>query len=206
MAKVGGARTGGMSRRNQIPIDPDVLREVGEILVKQLGIEAKKDFAKRGWSGQAKDGSAPVWDSFSFRTKGDYTIEILSSFPDLAKLTGEDLPEHRMEWLTQEAKDRHPARYPLTETEKKLGMKRTGKVSKGDRMPLVVPLKAEGGQVIFRLAPLTFADAWVHPGIARFGFIPRAIRKGKKLFAQRMVEEAKKHLAERIKKETRTPR
>ncbi len=202
MAKVGGARTGGMSKQNNIDIDADVLRELGEVLIKQMGIEAKKDFAKRGWSGEAKDGSKPIWDSFSFRLKGGFTIEIMSTFPDLALLTEKDLPEHRMEWLTQEAKERSPVNYPLTPTEKRLGMKRTGKPSTGARMPLIVPLKGDNGKVIFRRAPLTFANAWIHPGIARFTFVQRAVRKGKKLFAQHMVEAAKKQMMARIKQET----
>ena len=45
--------------------------------------------------------------------------------------------------------------------------------------PLVVPLTTSTGEVIFRMAPLRTADAWIHPGIARFNFMERAVRKAK---------------------------
>ena len=47
------------------------------------------------------------------------------------------------------------------------------------KAPLVVPLRTDDGMVVFRTAPLTFQDAWVHPGIAKFTFMQRGIRKGR---------------------------
>jgi hypothetical protein len=120
-------------------------------------------------------------------------LEITSSFWGLETLTSQDVPRRRMTWLTQQAKDQKPADFPLTKQERKLGMKQTGRVLSYDkkkgriadgRMPLVVPLKTKSGTVVFRAAPLTFGDAWVHPGIARYTFLQRAIKKGRKKAAQ----------------------
>jgi len=187
--RIKGAYSGPMANRVQVPVTRKVVQKLGRCLVKIFEEESKKDLAKRGWSGHAKDGSKPIWESFSYRIRGDRTIEILSTFPDLALLTSGDLPEQDMVWLTQEAKDKHPTNYPLTKTEKERGMKLTGRVSHGDRLPLVVPLK-KGSTVVFRTAPLTFSDAWVHPGIARFTFMERAMRRGRQECAQMLGQAA----------------
>ena len=106
-----------------------------------------------------------------------------------------------MVWLTQEHKDRHPSEHKLTPRERELGMKQTGRVSelgrkpgKG-RLPLVVPLKTKGGQVIFRTAPLKMQNAWVHPGIARFTFMQKGIKKGRKACIEIIGQEALRQLA-----------
>lgn len=187
--RIKGAYSGPMAERAKVPINRKVVQKLGRCLVQIFSEEAKKDFAKRGWSGHAKDGSKPIWDSFSYRISGERTIEILSTFPDIALLTRGDLPEQDMVWLTQEAKDKNPTNYPLTEGERKRGMKLTGRVSDGERLPLVVPLK-KGSTVVLRTAPLTFDNAWVHPGIARFTFMERAMRRGRKECAQLLGQAA----------------
>jgi hypothetical protein len=78
-----------------------------------------------------------------------------------------------MTWLTQEYKERNPAKFGQTFMERKKG--NTG----SNRRPLIVPIKV-GGTVEFRTAPLKMTDAWVHPGIAKFTFFETAIRKGRK--------------------------
>lgn len=193
--RVKGAYSGPMAKRAQVPISKKIVQKLGRCLVKIFEEESKKDFAKRGWSGEARDGSKPIWESFSYRISGERTIEIVSTFPDLALLTRGDLPEQDMVWLTQEAKDKHPADYPLTKTERERGMKLTGRVSHGDRLPLVVPLK-KGSTVILRTAPLTFDKAWVHPGITRFTFMERAMKRGRQECAQMLGQAAVEWLAQ----------
>jgi hypothetical protein len=61
---------------------------------------------------------------------------------------------------------------------------------KTDRKPLVVPLRAESGEVIFRTAPLKFSDAWVHPGVAKFNFAERAMKKAREDCSQIVAQAA----------------
>ena len=178
-ARIRSVYGGPASKKLEVPVTRDLLERLGECLVKAFVKEAKKDFAKRGWSGEARDGSAPVWDSFSYEIRGDKTIEVMSSFPDMDVLVSRDIPPRKMTWLTQEAKEKNPSRYPLSPREHKAGMKRGGRISKDERLPLVVPLKDDRGKVVFRTAPLRLRDAWIHPGIARFTFVQRAVRQGK---------------------------
>jgi hypothetical protein len=126
-----------------------------------------------------------------------------------------NIPERKMTWITQEYKDRNPNRFKLTEGERKLGMKKTGRVLDGEgktlppgiratpenrerlskrRLPLVVPLKAKTGEIIFKMAPLTTEDAWVHPGIARFTFLENAIRRGRRECARLIAAEMVKSM------------
>jgi len=182
-----------------ITVDRKTLMKLGACLVEDIAAEAKKDFAKRGWSGKAphatKDkvfpggppanGGPPIWDSFSYQISGKSTLEITSTFWGLSEMTSEEgIPGRQMTWLTQSRKDHHPTEFALTDEEKKLKMKKSGRLSKGKRLPLVVPVKSKAGTVIFRTAPLKIGQAWVHPGIARFTFMERAIKKGRQLCAE----------------------
>lgn len=168
---------GEVSSTIEVEITPQMLREMAGCLIKAFVKEAKKDFAKRGWSGTAEDGSKPIWDSFTYEINRQ-TIVVLSSYPFVAEMVSAEPKKRKMTWLTQEAKDKFPSNYRLTPTERRKGQKRAGRLSKKERMPLVVPVKS-GGNVVFRMAPLKMADAWIHPGIARFTFIERAIKAGK---------------------------
>ena len=167
-----------------------MLTKIGKWLVKIFVEEARKDFGKRGWSHKDPMGGPPIERSFKFRIRGASTLEITSSFYGMEELATGDIPERRMVWLTQEAKEKSPSRFELTDAERKLRMKKTGRISKGGRLPLVVPLQDKNGTVIFRMAPLTFTDAWVHPGIAKFTFMQRAIRRGKIACLDVLKEEA----------------
>ena len=184
---------GPLASKAAIELPQNVLKDLGKCIVKAVIDEAKKDFAKRGWSLNAPDGKHPLHKSFQVRVRGDSTIEILSSFPMLQRLVDGEAP-HPMTWMTQEAKDRNPTAYELSPREKELGMKKTGKVSKGGRLPLIVPLTDAGGTVVFRVAPLKIGDAWVHPGVAKFTFLQRGIEKGKKLCVERIKEELVRQL------------
>ncbi len=201
--KVKGIYAGPVAKVLDIPVTKGLLEKLGKCMVAAYVKEAKKDFAKRGWSGEARDGSAPIWDSFSYRIRGDRTIEVLSTFPDIEVLTTQDIPSRRMTWLTQEGKNMKPSQYPVTPREKKLGMKLGGRVSQNKRMPLVVPMKDKSGTVVFRTAPLKMQDAWVHPGIARFTFMERAVRTGKAGCVQILADEVRKSLGLELTKRMR---
>ena len=207
-AKVKGIYGGPVGGKLDIPVTRELLEKLGECLVQAFIKEAKKDFAKRGWSGKARDGSKAIWHSFSYKIRGKSTVEVMSTFPDIDVLVGEDIPPRDMTWLTQEGKDADPTKYELTDKERLSGAKKgnklrrnpktgqTRKFAKGyvPRRPLIIPLKSKGGQVVFRTAPLQFQDAWVHPGIARFTFAQRAVRTGKAGCIQIIKEEALKAL------------
>lgn len=191
-----GVYGGPFERLSKIPTDRNVLNRLGDCLIKVLAKEARKDFVKRGWSGRDPHGGPPIWDSFSHQIRGQSTLEIVSSFWGINEMASGEIPSRRMVWLTQEAKDDKPQRYKRTKTERKFKMKRSGRVSKGERMPLIVPLKSRSGQVIFRVAPFTTQDAWVHPGIAKFTFVQRALKKGREQCAIIIRDEAIKAFEE----------
>lgn len=170
---------GPFARLAEIPSDRRVLSLLGDTIVKVLSKESRIDFTKRGWSGKDPKGGPPVWDSFSYEIRGQSTVDITTTFWGLFEMATGDIPARKMTWLTQDAKDAHPEKYIRTRTEKRLKMKRSGRVSVGQRMPLVVPIETASGQVIFRTAPFKTQDAWVHPGIAKFTFVQRAIKKSR---------------------------
>lgn len=171
-------------------LTPETLKAIGECLVKTFTEEALKDFAKRGWSVHDPMGGPDIGKSFSYRIRGKSTVEVLSTFWGMAELVSGDIPARRMTWLTQEAKDKAPQKYTRTAGERKRSMSASGRVSKGTRLPLIVPLKAKSGEVIFRTAPLKMQDAWIHPGIAKFTFARRAVEKGRKLCQDAITEQA----------------
>lgn len=211
IGRVRGIYGGPVAKKLKIELTDEALKRMGECLVKAFVKEAKKDFAKRGWSGEAKDGSLPIWDSFSFIIRGERTIEVQSTFPDIDVLVSQDIPPRKMTWLTQEGKDKSPPRYKLSPREAMEGAKKgnrlrvdptTGEVRfhKNARRPLIVPLKTRTGTVVFRMAPLKTQDAWIHPGIARFTFVDRAVRSGKAACIKIMQEEAVKALVQEMSK------
>jgi hypothetical protein len=180
---------GPLARITEFPVSHQFLAKMGQCMVDALSEEAKEYFAKRGWSGKDPMGGPPIWESFSFRIRGKNTLEFTSSFYGMQELAQGSIPERKMFWLTQEAKDRNPGDYDLTPKEKDLGMKKTGRVSQGERLPLIVPLMTEGGNIEFRRAPLNLGDAWVHPGIAKFTFFETAVRKWRVRCARLLKEE-----------------
>ena len=183
------------SKLADIPISPNVLRELGKCLVRIISEESKKDFAKRGWSGKDPMGGPDIWDSFTYELLGQSTLVIKSTFYGMAELAKGDIPERKMVWLTQEGKDKKPGAYHRTPIEQKLQHPAAGRHSKGGRRPLIVPIKERSGQVVFRTAPLRLSDAWVHPGIAKFTFFERAIKKGREKCAEILAKEVGKQLA-----------
>ena len=187
---------GPLSRLTEIPVSKEMLSAVGRCLVDVLSEESQKYFALRGWSGRDPKGGPPIWKSFSYRIRGERTLDITSSFYGMSYLASGDIPPRRMEWLTQEAKDKNPQAYKLTPKERQLGMKQSGRVSKRTRLPLVVPIKDRGGNIVLRRAPLKIGDAWVHPGIAKFTFFETALRKWRIRCAHLLAEEVARVLSE----------
>jgi len=177
--KVRGSYGGPWAKKLDLPVTPEMLREIGKCLVEHFAREALKDFAKRGWSVRDPKGGPDIGDSFSYQIRGMSTVEITSTFYGMDVLGSQDVPERRMTWLTQEGKDAAPQNYKRTNGERNARAK-SGTISRGGRLPLVVPIKTDNGKVIFRTAPLKLNEAWVHPGIAKFTFVQRAMDKGRK--------------------------
>ena len=155
----------------------ETLRRIGEIYVRFLRYEAREEFHRRGWSLRDPMGGPDIGDSFSYRILKSQ-VEILSTYYGMDVLVHRDIPSRRMYWLTQEYKGQSPERF---------GRKRT--IWREGKTPLVVPITQKDGTVVFRTAPLKMKDAWVHPGIARFTFWERAIRKAGPKVLQIIAEE-----------------
>jgi hypothetical protein len=168
------------AKTGKLEVSKEFLDEIGLLIVSIVRTEARNEFAKRGWSGKDPMGGPDIGDSFKHEVVGDSTIVIKSSFYGITELTSDEgIPERRMTWLTQNRSGwKPPTRKAMVKAPK----------PKGTRKPLVVPLTASDGEVIFRMAPLTMADAWIHPGIARFTFMERALRKGRKLWEKMIAE------------------
>lgn len=175
---IGGAYGGVFGKKIDLEVSREMLTTLGKCLVKAVSKEASKDWAKRGWSEWDDVHKVRISESFGWRIKGKRTVELTCRFSNITRLI-EGVPRHPMPWLTQEGKDSYPSKYQLTEAEQEKGMKRGGRVSQGERLPLIVPLEGPGGTVIFRMAPLKTSEAWIHPGIAKFTFLRRGIEKGK---------------------------
>lgn len=183
---------GTWAKTGKLEVSKEFLDEIGRLIVAIVRDEAKAEFSKRGWSGKDPQGGPGIGDSFWHEISGDNTVVIKSSFWGLKELVSPDgIPERRMTWLTQEKVKWKP---------KVPGKRFRGK---GARKPLVVPLTAENGEVIFRMAPLKTADAWIHPGIARFTFMQRAMRKGRKLWLKMIAEWATEVIAGGLEESTK---
>lgn len=162
-------------------MDVSVLEIIGQVLVDTIKTEAVNEFAKRGWSTNDPMGGPPIGESFKYEILGKRTVVIRSTFYGLAELTSkEGIPERRMTWLTQQGAHK--------DLDKNKGNQPPKKFRSVNNMPLVVPITTRTGEVIFRTAPLHMADAWVHPGIARFNFMERALKKARKKVDEIMTE------------------
>ena len=162
------------AKTGAIEIDGSILDLIGETLVSVVKIEAKNEFVKREWSQNDPMGGPPIGESFKYEILGESTVVLKSTFYGLAQLTSkEGIPERKMTWLTQQGQMRNIQ--PPNDFIPKSKFKSTSSNSS----PLVVPLTTDTGEVIFRMAPLRTSDAWIHPGIARFNFMERAVKKAK---------------------------
>ena len=147
-----------------------MLKKAAEIILDSIKKEIKKDMAKAaGLRGRGKPVPIPdsvkFVDSFSWRVKGSSTIEITSDWPTAVA--------HTISPDGDQAKATKP--YPMTWLT-------------GPRIK-TVPLVTQEGRVIFRSAPLTTANAWIHPGFLRYTFIERGVKKGRVRVMEEMAEE-----------------
>jgi len=212
MGRVRGTYGKPWSKMTKIAVTPEFLNAVGQCMVDTMVEEAKKDFAKRGWSENDPMEGPPLSKSFSFVIVGKSTVELRSTFYGMTELVSGDIPERKMDWLTRgRPKGETPKERKKSvkgdgipsrpgQTKPRIGIKRKKKVLGGgrspkpesNRLPLVVPIEQKNGTVVFRMAPLTTRDAWIHPGIAKFTFAQRAARKAKarcKLLIQKLIKE-----------------
>jgi len=173
----------------KLEISQTELGIAGEILLKAVKDEIKKDQAKaagmKGGSYPKPPGSRnPVplpdtprfVDSFSWRIKGNSTIEIVSDWPTAELHTGK---------TTSKGVDSPPRKRATPPFEMWWLVK-----------PRVnaVPIITSSGNVIIRSAPEP-GNAWIHPGFMRYSFIERGVKKGKKKFADFIAEEMAKRIA-----------
>jgi len=146
-----------------IPVDEGFLKGIGEIILKEVVHQARRDLARQGnrkTSRKMPEG-IPVdekfFKSFDFKVAGRSTIEITSTWPWIEQII-EGRNKFRMVWLTRE------------------------------RGVGIVPLEPEAGKVLFRWAPERKENAWIHPGFHRHNFVQRAIRNVKKDIDQYMAD------------------
>jgi len=189
---------GQWSGKLDLTVSSDLLVRLGKLAIKILAEEAERDFAKRGWSLNDPQGGPPLNKSFSYSIRGNKTLEIHSTFWGLKELMSHDIPARKLTWLTQEAKLQHPERYKFTQGEIK-----RGKTQKGNRMPLIVPLRAKNGDIVLRMAPFSTENAWVHPGIAKFTFLTRALKKAREAFKKLIADDVMKNIAKNLRREIR---
>lgn len=188
------------STMTQIEVTPDFLHAIGRCMVESMVYEAKKDFAKRGWSENDPMGGPALGESFSYQIRGKSTVELMSTFYGIPELMKGDIPERKMTWLTQEKRGR--------DTRERGGKKVIRSVrgdgipsppggrvvARGAKSPLIIPIEQKDGTVVFRMAPLKTQDAWIHPAIAKFTFAQRAARKAKAKCVELIKEQIKKQL------------
>ncbi len=160
--------------------DKIALRAIGQVFLKAVVYEAKKDFAKQRKSPHAPEGlpnstgktiRPSFFDSFKVTVTGK-TFSVRSTWPWIENLI-DGAPAGPMKQHTQ------------------LNPKLKGKT-----IPMMVD-----GKIIFRSAPTTLDKAWIHPGYAKHTFVTRGIERGKKeLSAGKMAAI----MASQLKRETKT--
>jgi hypothetical protein len=158
-------------------VSPEMLTEIGKILVKFIVKEAKADLVKQGndrtprHEPEGIPKSENFFKSFSYRVSGTSSVEITSTWPWVNQII-EGRDAYRMVWLTRE---------------KGVG---------------IVPLRPSKGTVILKMAPGR-KHAWIHPGFARHNFISRGMKKAKKSIdeavRQRMIKAIKRGKSTNLK-------
>lgn len=152
---------------NAVQMPPDMLRKAAEIILDSVKKEIMKDMAKTsGLRGRGKP--VPIPDSRKFVESFSYQIsnkqiEIISDWP-----TAE---QHIAKPGERGASKPFPMTWLMQPKVK------------------TVPLVTQEGTVIFRSAPMTTADAWIHPGFLRYTFIERGVKKGRVRVMEELAEE-----------------
>jgi len=148
-----------------IPLTKEILQELGKTLVAAIVVEAKKDLAKQGRAPTAEGQPEGLPSRGRFFESFDFRISGASTIEITCTWPWidqivEGRPPFKMEWLTRE-RGQH-------------------------RVPMVQP----NGTVLVRMAPLTTANAWIHPGFARHTFLERGVRKGREQMMEVIGREA----------------
>jgi len=169
-----------------IALDQKSLNKIGRLLVACVKEEAQKDFAKRKQPGikgpfdlpdsRGRNIRPSFFDSFSYRISGQKTLEVVSSWPWIELLVkgnpgGDKMVNHTQAnpkmWKTRIMKDGHI-----------------------ERIPKSIPFIQKSGAVVFRMAPVSTATAWIHPKIAKHTFVNRGLERArKKLMQEGMMAE-----------------
>lgn len=156
---------------------------LGKTMVKHIVLEAKKDFMKKQGGRRTPRGVAEgIPGPSGFPT---HTAHMDPAFFDSFgyKILGNSTVQITSTWpfISQITEGRKP--FKMTWLTQANGVK-------------TVPIVTRSGEVIFRTAPFTAAEAWVHPGFARHSFIERGIRKGRLEAAKLIAKLVAKTLAE----------
>lgn len=151
------------SKMAQIEPSPEILLQMGEIIVEEISKEARKDFARTGKTPRGVPMSLPntrrFFDSFSVSILGASTIVISTSWEWFERHV-EGRKPYKMPWLTQE------------------------------RGVFRVPITQEDGSVRIVATPATEGEAWIHPGVKKFNFLARGVKKGRIRAAKLLAVEA----------------
>jgi len=140
-------------------MDPqkEFMTEVGDVVLKAIVYEAKKDFAKSGAPGNAGGSKKTIFDTFKVKVVGTNSLQIVSDWPGIEQMTGQG---------SKAAKDETPGAYPMT------WLTQANPRLKGKPIPIVTK---KG--LIFRMAPLAGEGFWIHPGIQKYGFVQKGIKR-----------------------------
>jgi len=154
-----------------VELTPELLKRLGEELLKSVVAEARVDLAKQGHSPTPKGQPEGIpatpnfFESFDYRIVGRSTIEITSEWDWIEEIT-EGRDSYQMTWLS------------------------------GERGVRQVPMMQSDGTVLVRMAPFKTSDAWIHPGFAKHTFVQRGIKKARKKMAQMVMREFMERLAQ----------
>ena len=140
-------------------MDPqrDFIREFGDVVLKAIVHEAKKDFAKSGAAGNTEGGKKTIFESFKVRIVGTTSLQIVSDWPGIDQMAGPG---------SKAAKDETSGAFPMT------WLTQANPKLKGKPIPIVTK---KG--LIFRMAPLAGEGFWIHPGIQKYGFVQKGVKR-----------------------------
>jgi hypothetical protein len=166
--------------KSEIKLTQDLIKKAGEIILEAVKQEIRKDMAKASGMGGGSyptpyanrepvpiPNDAKFVDSFSYKIKGNSTIDIISNWPTAEAHVG-DINDRDVE---------HPNPNKKGSGKFKMWWLVQPRVTS-------VPIITSTGEVIIRAAPMNLGDAWVHPGFARYSFVERGIKKGKEKFKE----------------------
>jgi len=147
-----------------IEIDAKVLDYVGKVLVRSIVAECRSDISRQA-NAPRRGQPYEIPDTEDFLRSFSHRV--------VGKSTVEVISTHPL--ISQVIEGRKP--YPMPWLTRARGVD-------------IVPIARGNGTVVFRMAPLTTAEAWIHPGFARHSFVERGIRKGREIAAKYVAKAA----------------